>query len=225
MSPFHAIIFDLDGVIVDSEPLHERAFLEEFAALGYADRHGLHFPDYYGRSDEAVWVDFLRRHGQVEPLPALIERKRSRFLKILAEQQPLFAGLPELVEQLAARYPLAVASGSPHAVIEGALSLRSLRRHFRATVSVADVGREKPAPDVFLRAAELLGVPPQQCCVIEDSAAGVQAALAARMKVIAITNSLPATRLQHATWTVRGYGEIADLLLSHPAKTQSEPVR
>ena len=91
--------------------------------------------------------------------------------------------------------------------------MRGLRRFFRAVVSSEDVAHGKPAPDIFLRAAELLGVQPTKCCVIEDSASGVEAALAAGMTVIAITNSLPAEKLSRATSVVETYEEIEQLLL------------
>lgn len=208
-----AIIFDLDGVIVDSEPRHERAFLEVFHELGIGDRHGMHFPDYYGRSDEALWVDFIARHRPVQDLEELTRIKQRRFIEMLRREEPIFEGLPELVRKLAARFPLAVASGSVHAVIEEVLALCDLRRHFQAVSSVEDVGRTKPEPDVFLHAAEKLQTPPDQICVIEDTVAGVQAANAAGMDVIAITNTYPRESLTEATRIVDSYAEVEALLL------------
>ena len=69
-----AVIFDMDGVIVDSEPLHERAFLDVFAELGYAATHGVNFADYYGRSDEALWQDFVARHHPPQAFAELLDR-------------------------------------------------------------------------------------------------------------------------------------------------------
>ena len=209
---YQAIIFDMDGVIVDSEPRHERAFREIFNEMGYAE-HGIHFPDYYGRSDRAVWTDFIAKHKPKQPLEELTEWKQRRFLELIRQDKPIFPGLSELVEALSREYPLAVASGSLHAVIEEVLALRELKRFFEAVVSVQDVARPKPSPDVFLRAAELLGVTPVGCCVIEDSAAGVEAAIAAGMSVIAITNSLPVEKLMRANHVVSSYQEIENLLL------------
>jgi beta-phosphoglucomutase len=212
MKRFHAIIFDMDGVIVDSEPLHERAFRDVFQELGCGATHGMDFAAYYGRSDEALWRDFIAKHKPVQSLPELLARKRSRFLQLLKAEQPLFEGLPELVEKLASRFPLAVASGSPHAVIDGVLEMKNLRRFFPVVVSAQDVAHEKPAPDIFLRAAVLLRVSPADSCVIEDSVAGVRAALAAGMSVIAITNTLSAEQLAGATQVVSTYAEIEALL-------------
>ena len=213
MNPVAAIIFDMDGVIVDSEPLHKRAFLEVFDELGLRDAHGLDFTAYYGRSDEAVWHDFLALHQPAVTRDQLLIRKRERFLRLLRAEEPLFDGLLELLDPLHARYPLAIASGSGHPVIDGVLALRGLRRYFQAVVSAQDVPAEKPAPDVFLRAAQLLGISPDCCCVIEDSAAGVEGARLAGMTVIGITNSLPADRLRAAHHVVSSYPEILHLLL------------
>lgn len=211
-----AVIFDMDGVIIDSEPLHEQAFRDVFEDLGYGKTHGVHFPDYYGRSDEALWQDFVNRHRPPQPFGMLMASKRRRLIELIRRDQPIFKGLPDLVAKLAARFPIAVASGSPHPVIDEVLAMGGLHRFFSAVVSVTDVGRPKPAPDVFLRAAELLRHQPHECCVIEDSAVGVTSARSAGMAVIAITNSLPAGQLGHASHVVKTYEEIAALLLRTP---------
>jgi beta-phosphoglucomutase-like phosphatase (HAD superfamily) len=209
---FSAVIFDMDGVIIDSEPRHERAFLDVFEQMGYGQTHGVEFERYLGRSDRAVWVDFVARHNPKWTLDELTAWKQNHLIEIIRREQPIFAGLPELVAQLAPRFRLAVASGSVHPVIDEVLAMKSLRRFFPVVVSTQDVAHGKPAPDVFLRAAELLGVTPAKCCVIEDSAAGVTAARAAGMTAIAITNTLPAEKLTHAHHVVRTYAEIERLL-------------
>lgn len=213
MKPFRAVIFDMDGVIVDSEPRHIQAFEEVFHEMGYGQSHGIHFEDYLGRSDRALWEDFIFKHNPPQSLEELTEWKQRRLIEIIREVQPIFTGLPELVVKLATHYPLSVASGSLHAVIDEVLALKNLRQHFPVVVSVEDVARSKPAPDVFLRAAELMKVPAHECCVIEDSAAGVEAALAANMRVIAITNSLPASKLSRASHIVSTYAQVEALLL------------
>jgi len=131
----------------------------------------------------------------------------------LKKDEPIFESLPGLVEKLAVKHRLAVASGSFHPVIDEVLAMKNLRRFFPVVVSAQDVAHGKPAPDVFLRAAALLGVPAVECCVIEDSAAGVEAARAAGMDVIAITNTLPAEKLSRATRVVGTYAEIEEVLL------------
>jgi HAD superfamily hydrolase (TIGR01509 family) len=213
MKRYSAIIFDMDGVIIDSEPLHERAYLELFAEMGYAENHGVNFDDYIGRTDKLLIEDFVARHKPAFTVEHFSNLKKDRFLRLMENEEPIFEDLPELVGRLAARYPLAVASGSLHPVIDAVLALKNLRQHFRVCVSASDVAHGKPAPDIFLRTARLLNVEPSACCVIEDSCAGVAAARAAGMDVIAITNSLPREKLGDATKIVDTYEEIDKLLL------------
>ena len=213
MKQFQAVIFDMDGVIVDSEPAHERAFREIFHEIGYGETHGMDFTEYYGRSDRALWLDFIEKHRPIHTLDELAQWKQRRFLEMIKQDQPIFESLPELVEKLSRRYKLAVASGSFHPVIDEVLAIKNLREFFPVVVSAQDVVHGKPAPDIFLRAADLLQIRPNACCVIEDSAAGVEAALAAGMKVIAITNTLMADRLARATHVVASYEEIERLFL------------
>jgi HAD superfamily hydrolase (TIGR01509 family) len=208
-----AVIFDMYGVIVDSEPRHERAFLEVVQELGYGKTHGLRFADYIGHSDHELWLDFVAKHKPAQSLQQLLTMKRNRVLEIIRREEPLFAGLAELIEKLAAICRLGLASGSERPVVEAVLSLQNLRRFFSATVTASDIKRGKPAPDIFLRAAELLGVAPADCWVIEDSKPGVAAGLAAGMRVIAITNTHPAHELRQATHVVASYAEIERLLV------------
>jgi HAD superfamily hydrolase (TIGR01509 family) len=149
--------------------------------------------------------------------------KQNRLISILRREQPIFEGLPDLLAKLAPRYPLAVASGSNHPVIDEVLAMKQLRRFFPVVASTQDVGKTKPAPDVFLHAAKLLGVSPAACCVVEDSAAGVTAARAAAMEVIAITNSLPREQLAQASQVVDTYEEIEALLLPECAAPSPAP--
>jgi HAD superfamily hydrolase (TIGR01509 family) len=215
MRSYQAIIFDMDGVVVDSEPRHIRAFLEVFGDLGFKNNHGMDFEAYYGRSDRVFWMDFIAKHHPSYTLEELVAWKQRQFIELIRREQPIFPAVPGLLEKLAARYLLGLASGSVHEVIEEVLSIQNLRRFFQGVASIQDVPRPKPAPDVFLRAAELLGVKPAACCVLEDAAVGVEAALGAGMQVVAITNSLPREKLAHATRVVATYAEIEQLLLAH----------
>ena len=97
MKPFQAIIFDMDGVIVDSEPLHERAFREVLEEIGYGRSHGIDFPAYYGMSDLVVWRDFMARHRPPQSLEELLARKEEKFTALLQREEPIFDGLPELL--------------------------------------------------------------------------------------------------------------------------------
>ena len=213
MKGLQAVIFDMDGVVVDSEPQHERAFLEVVRALGYAGAHGLRFSDYVGRSDRQLWVDFIAKNQPRQAVEELAAMKRAYLLEFIRREQRLFAGLPALMAKLARRYPMALASGSERTIVEEVLRVGNLARFFAAVVTDTEVPRGKPAPDIFLRAAQLLAVAPETCCVIEDSKPGVAAGLAAGMQVIAITNTHPAAELRAATRVAQSYEEIGRLLL------------
>ncbi len=202
----------MDGVIVDSEPLHLRAFQSVMDELGFGRDHGMHWPDYIGRSDFILWQDFVRRHQPPHSLQSLMEKKRARTIALLLEHQPIFSGLLELIGQLSGHYALAVASGSDRLVIDAVLSLRDLRRHFPVVVSGGEVAQGKPAPDIFLLAAQKLGLAPEQCWVIEDSQPGVAAGRAAGMRVVAVANTLPPEQLQAAHHVIRQYDEVPALL-------------
>ena len=203
----------MDGVIVDSEPRHERAFLEVVHQIGYGATHGVRWADWVGRSDHELWLDFVARHRPAQSLEQLLKLKRDRVLEIIRREEPIFAGLAGLVENLSRVCKLGLASGSERPVVEAVLSLQDLRRFFSATVTGSDIKRGKPAPDIFLRTAELLSVAPGDCWVIEDSKPGVAAGLAAGMRVIAITNTHPAHELRPATRVVADYAEIERCLL------------
>jgi HAD superfamily hydrolase (TIGR01509 family) len=213
MMPARAVIFDMDGVIVDSEPRHERAFLEVLRELGYGDNHGFDFSQYVGLTDRQLWLDFIERHNPPHTLEVLSAMKRERVLQILRQEEPLFHGLPELIEKLAPEYRLGLASGSEPQVVEAVLRFKALRRYFSVVTTASEVPHGKPAPDIFLRAASLLGVAAEHCWVIEDSKPGVAAGLAAGMKVIAITNTHPAEELTTATVVVNNYDQIGGILL------------
>ncbi len=94
-----AVIFDMDGVIVDSESRHERAFVAVMRDLGYGDNHGIRFADYIGRSDQELWLDFIARHKPAQTPEQLLAMKSRHVVDLIRREQPLFDGLPELVRE------------------------------------------------------------------------------------------------------------------------------
>ena len=185
----------MDGVIVDSEPLHEKSFLEVWDELGFGENHEIYFPDFYGRSDRVVWEAFIEKHNPTPAIEELIGLREERLIRMLREQEPLFDGVTDLIQRLAKRYPLGLASGSIHRVIDEVLAMQNLRSYFKDITSSEDVSVPKPSPEIFLLSAKRLGVPPEKCCVIEDTVNGIKAAKAAGMTAIAITNTFDASSL------------------------------
>jgi HAD superfamily hydrolase (TIGR01509 family) len=182
-----AVIFDLDGLLVDSEHLWDEvreAFVRERGGRWHeraqADMMGMSSPE---------WSRYMHEQLGLEESPDEIAAEAVRRMEaIYRERLPLLPGAREAVERLAARWPLGLASSSNRPVIDLALELSGLARHFGATVSSEEVARGKPAPDVYLEAARRLGVDPTRASAIEDSHNGILSAAAAGMHVVAIPN-------------------------------------
>ncbi len=183
-----AVALDLDGTLIESERRWEAARREVTEAGGGSWRDDAQ-PSMMGLSTPE-WIAYLQRELGVE-LPA--EEIRTRILERLEasyrEQLPLVPGAADAVRRLAERWPLAVASSSPRELIELAIELAGLGQCFAAVISAAEVARGKPAPDVYLRACELLGSEPSRTPAIEDSGPGVDSARAAGMPVVLIPGS------------------------------------
>ena len=182
-----AIVFDLDGVLVQTEEIWDEV-------------RGRYIVEQGGRYDEEAqrammgmssreWSAYLADELGV---PRTAEQVNADIVELMAasyrEHLPLIPGAVEAVERLAAGFTLGVASSSNRELIDLVLELSGLGRHFRATVSSEEVPRGKPSPDVYLEAARRLGVPAVDCAAVEDSANGIRSAKAAGMLVIAYPN-------------------------------------
>jgi HAD superfamily hydrolase (TIGR01509 family) len=182
-----AVVFDLDGVILDSEQLwnevRERLARERggrWSEQAQADMMGM---------SSTEWSRYMHEVVGVSDPPEEINREVvRRMLDRYAERLPLIDGAVEAVERTAARWPLGLASSSNRELIERALEVSGLAPYFRATVSSEEVERGKPAPDVYLEAARRLNVDASHCAAIEDSANGIRSAHSAGMRVVAIPN-------------------------------------
>jgi beta-phosphoglucomutase len=200
-----AVVFDFDGVLVDSEALHFRAQRDALLTAGIAIEKDEYYSHYLAYDDRGAIRIALERHGQPsdrERVEVLARIKAQRYAELLPEV-PFFAGARELVRALTADYPLGVASGALHREIEAILTAGGLRDAFTAIVGADDVGHTKPHPEPYLTAMQRLaprapGLRPAECLVFEDSVPGIASGLAAGMKVVGITNSYPADKLRSA---------------------------
>lgn len=182
-----AVIFDLDGVLVDSEAAWDRARRALVEERGGAWRESA-TRDMMGMSS-LEWSAYVRDELGVDLAPQEISAQVvDKLLAVYREALPLYPGAQEAVGGLAARWPLGLASSSNREVIQLVLEESDLDPLFRAWVSSEEVARGKPAPDVFLEAARRVGVEPRACVAIEDSHNGLRSAHAAGMRVIALPN-------------------------------------
>jgi HAD superfamily hydrolase (TIGR01509 family) len=182
-----AVVFDLDGVLVDSEAVWDevrRRFTEENGGRWHAGAQR----EMMGMSS-VEWSRYVRDRLGVDMDPERISIEvADRVADLYRERLPLLPGAVESVRLLAKEWPLAVASSSNRHVIDLVVELAGLKEEFRATVSSEEVGSGKPAPDVYLEAASRLEVDPGACAAIEDSTNGIRSARAAGMTVIAVPN-------------------------------------
>jgi HAD superfamily hydrolase (TIGR01509 family) len=187
---FEAVVFDLDGVLVDTEPWWDDIRLE------FATRHGRPWTD---ADREAVmgansrqWSATMRERLRLDLAPEQIERQvvDGVLRRYATEHPPRIDGAADAVRRIGATRPIAIASSAHREIIEAALLALDLDGHFGAVVSSDEVAHGKPAPDVYLEAARRLGVDPARCLVVEDSRNGVLAARAAGMTVVLVPSAL-----------------------------------
>jgi HAD superfamily hydrolase (TIGR01509 family) len=183
-----AVVFDLDGVLIESEEMW--AAVREQLARDRGGRYGPEEQRAMMGMSSPEWSRYMHAHvGLPEPPDEIASEVVERMLASYREYLPLVDGAVEAVERLASRWPLGLASSSNRPLIDLVLDLSGLARSFRATVSSEEVARGKPAPDVYLEACRRVGVDPEQAAAIEDSHAGIGSARAAGMRVIAIPNA------------------------------------
>jgi HAD superfamily hydrolase (TIGR01509 family) len=204
------VVFDLDGVLLDSEELWDevreglaRERNGRWSESAQADMMGMSSTEWSRYMHEVV--------GLADPPEEISREVVRRMLDRYAEELPLIDGAVGAVERVAAQWPLGLASSSNRELIDRALEVSGLARHFRATVSSEEVARGKPAPDVYLEAALRLGVRAEHSAAVEDSASGIRSAHAAGMRVVAIPNAAfppPAEALSLADVVL---GSIAEL--------------
>ena len=182
-----AVVFDLDGVIVDSEHVWDEV-RQQLAEERGGRWHDQASRDMMGMSSPE-WSRYMHDVIGLQEPPEEINAEVVRRLKaVYRERLPLIPGAVQAVARLAARWPLGLASSSNREVIDLVLEAAGLAASFKATVSSEEVPRGKPAPDVYLEAARRLGVEPERCAAVEDSENGIRSAKAASMRTIAVPN-------------------------------------
>ena len=217
MATLTAIIFDFDGVIADTEPLHFAGFRQTLDEIGISLTESDYYANYLGYDDRGCFIAALTAHQRpTDPaaLAQLMQRKAHVYLESLKDHLVIFPGVREFVHEAAA-YPLAIASGALRYEIEVILEQAGLRKEFLHITSAEDVTRGKPDPQPFLHALNALNRQRQEqaitagsCLVIEDSIPGIRGANTAGMKVLAVANTHTIQDLHEAHAVVQNLSQI-----------------
>lgn len=197
MQTLKALIFDFDGIIANTEPLHFAGLRQTLIEIGIDLTEDEYYADYLGYDDRGCFIAALtanRRPLDPDTIARLMKRKAVAYLESVKHHQVIFPGIPEFVREAASAYPLAIASGALRHEIEYILEDAGLRKEFLHITSAEDVTRGKPDPQPFLHALNALqqrdtGLTASACLVIEDSLPGIRSAKSAGMKVLAVTNT------------------------------------
>ncbi len=211
-----AVVFDFDGVLADSEPLHLSACQEVFASVGIELTREDYFANYLGYDDREMFRKLGEREGwplTEEKVTALIDAKAAVFDQVIARTDVLFPDAAACIEALAEHFPLGIASGALRHEIQMILARAGLGHHFRFIVASGDTQNSKPWPDPYVRAARLHGLDASECVAIEDSRWGIESAKAAGLKCVGITTSYPAAQLQAADRVIGSLAEFTPGLI------------
>lgn len=213
-----AIVFDFDGVIANSEPLHFRAFRDVLGERGVVLTEADYYRRYLGFDDLGAFRAIAKDRGHawsVTDLRALTDDKAVRMEALERDASVLFPGAAEAIQRAAAAVPIAIASGAIGAEIRRVLDGANLTRHFAAIVAAEDTAVGKPAPDPYQRAVALLSaamdtptLAPADCVAIEDSRWGIASARSAGLRTVGVTTSYDAGDLSEADLII---GSLAEL--------------
>jgi HAD superfamily hydrolase (TIGR01509 family) len=215
MSAIKGVLFDMDGVLLDSEEYMNRAGVELFREKGFTVSPDDFYP-FTGMGEDRYLGGVADQHG----IPFNAEKDKKRAYEIYADLvrarlEPL-PGVPEFIDRCKmVGLRLAVATSADRIKMEINLREIGLDEHlFDATVNGLEIERKKPAPDIFIKAAEKLGLAPAQCLVVEDAVSGVEAGKAAGSRVLALTTTFSAEELSQADWIECTLSDVPDEVLN-----------
>lgn len=211
-----AIVFDFDGVLADSEPLHLETYQEVLSHHAMTLTREDYYAHYLGYDDEGVFTRVAGAHGRAvdrQAVARLIEEKTRVFDAIINTRDVLFPGAADCVARMAEAFPIGIASGALKHEIQAILGRHHLAHHFKFIVASGDTPASKPEPDPYLRAAALHGAAPACCLAIEDSRWGIESAKSAGLACIGITHTYSASQLTAADLVVTSLDLITPALV------------
>lgn len=210
------VIFDLDGVIINSEPIHKLAFKH------VCQKHGVNFTDddyknfCLGKTDQEGFREIIKKYNTKDiSTKDLQTEKNKKYLDLIADDIKPIAGVIKLIKKLANNFRLALTSSSSQQEIEVPLNKLGVRNYFEVIVSAQDVSKGKPDPQPYLSTAQKLNEVPQNCLVIEDTESGILSAKSAGMKCIAITTTQLKSELGYADLVIDDFSEINESIISN----------
>jgi beta-phosphoglucomutase len=209
-SALQAIIFDFDGVIADSEPLHFRAFQQALAEDGLELSPKEYYGRYLGYDDVGAFQAYGEDRGLTMDVAGLVERKGRKLQALLNADAVIFPGAREFVRAAAGAVPIAIASGALRHEIDDVITAAGLTGLFKAIVASGDTPESKPSPAPYRLAFERLqdaagvALDPRRCVAIEDSRWGLESARGAGLRCVGVTNSYAADELPGAELVVNG---------------------
>jgi HAD superfamily hydrolase (TIGR01509 family) len=215
-----AIIFDMDGVLVNTEPMHVEIEKNLFASLNL-DISDKEHATFLGRSTEAMWNELVFKYNLPYKVDELIQSNKRAIIDFLSSigEIVLMPGIKSALEKISGmNIPMALASSSDMQTIGIIMSRTGLDKCFIHKLSAETVGKSKPEPDIFLHAAALLGVRPEDCMVVEDSVNGIAAAKAANMICVAYKGSAsPEVDQSNADECIADFGQLDAILRKYIA--------
>ncbi|MGH1435392.1 MAG: HAD family hydrolase [Lewinella sp.] len=196
-NPISAVIFDLDGTLVQTESVHCEAWLKVLA------KRGFHYDEYWfeqwiGTADRFLAQGVIDEHQLTINRRVLQLEKEALFYELVVKENQAFSGIETILKELSDRLPIAIATNSSKQDTEYVFRSTPINRFMKTVVTSSDVKQLKPDPEIYLLAAAQLGVPPSECLVLEDSPAGSEAGTAAGMYVLGLCSSQPKEKMTAA---------------------------
>lgn len=209
-----AVLFDLNGIIIDDEHIHELAFRETVAAYGINLTHEDYLECCAGKTDKAGYESMATKFSVELPVLDLLDAKSKMYLQLFPSHKKTYPGVLECIYQLSKTYRLALTSSASRAEVELVTQEYKIADLFEVRVTAEDIVRGKPDPEPYVKTARLMNLLPEFCVAIEDSKSGITSAKSAGCYCIAVTTTRSADALSAADKVVTSFDEITEALLA-----------
>lgn len=205
-----AILFDMNGVIIDDEHIHEKAFHDTVKGFGIDLSHENYLECCAGRIDEVGYEKIAKKHGKQLPIEKLLRKKSEVYLNLFPTHKKAYDGVVDLIKKLSQNFQLALTSSSSRVEVDLVLKEFDIAQYFEVTISADDVSRGKPDPEPYLTTVEKIDKKPSECVVVEDSASGVRSAKQAGCWCIGVTTTHEKKKLLEADIVVDSFEKISE---------------